>query len=241
MRRARITYMGATHHVMNRGHAGMDIFPDDPCKDRFIRLLGRCIKNTGIVLYAYCLMDNHYHLLIQNSDGRMSQMMKLLNGQYGAFFRHRFGGKGYTFQNRYHSTLIQEDPHLTQALLYVLLNPVRAGIVDDCRDYEWSSYREYFSKAKAGIVDSKFVEGMFGSRRNLNLELLAEAGKKLTIEKTRYGDILGTSRFAYAAIEKFERRNNKDENAGGNKRYREPLENISIRGCHQGIRVEARE
>jgi REP element-mobilizing transposase RayT len=227
MRRARITYEGATHHVMNRGHSGINIFPDDKCKNHFLRLLGESIKSTGIVLYAYCIMDNHYHLIVQNTNGKMSQLMKLLNGQYGTYFRHRFGGKGYIFQNRFHSTLIQEDSHLTKALIYLLLNPERAGIVTDCQDYKWSSYHEYFSKVKTAIVDKKIVEGMFAGKRNLDFELRAEAGRELKIQKTRYGDISGSSQFAYAAIEKFERRKNKDEDTKSNKRYRDPLENLT--------------
>lgn len=74
------------------------------------------------------------------------------------------------------------------------------------------------------IVDGSFVEAMFTSKKNLDAELMFETGKELKIEKTRYGDVLGDSQFAYAAIEKFERRDNKNEKAHGGKRYKEPLE-----------------
>ena len=226
MRRSRITFPGATHHVVNRGHDGLIILPDDRSKNHFLHLLRESRKITGINIYAYCLMDNHYHLIMQNTNGRMSQFMKLVNGQYGAYYRQRFGGRGYVFQSRYHSALIQENSHLAKALIYVWLNPQRSGIVPDSRKYPWSSYREYFSKATTCIVNKKFVEDIFGSRRNLNSEMLAEAGKELELEivRTRYGDVLGSSHFAFAAMEKHDRREGKAVEAKDNRRYRDPLD-----------------
>lgn len=227
MRRSRITFAGATHHVVSRGYNGLNILPDDRCKNQFLHLLCECVRITRINIYAYCLMDNHYHLIIQNTNGRMSQFMKLLNGRYGAYFRCRFGGRGYVFQNRYYSALIQEDSHLAKALIYIWLNPQRAGIVLDCRKYEWSSYREYFSNAKKSILNSSFVEEIFGSKKNLNLAMLAETGKNLEIVKTRYGDISGSDHFAFAAMEKCDRREGKAAKTKDNRRYRDPLE-ISV-------------
>ena len=87
MRRARITYRGAFHHAMNRGHDGLKIFRKDDDKEFFLNLLGEYSKNLKTRILAYCLMDNHYHLVVQNISGRMSDFFKQVNGQYGGYYR----------------------------------------------------------------------------------------------------------------------------------------------------------
>jgi len=97
MRRARVTYLGAYHHIMNRGIRGIDIFSDMKLRDDFIKLLGGKLK---IKLLAYCLMNNHYHLILQNSSDKLSEFMKELNGHYGIIYSKKVGNKGYVFQGR---------------------------------------------------------------------------------------------------------------------------------------------
>jgi REP element-mobilizing transposase RayT len=113
-----------------------------------------------IRLLAYCVMDNHYHLVLENGSGRMSDFLRLLNGQYGMNYRKREGGIGYVFQNRYKSTLIENDSYLVQSILYLLRNPARAGIVQLPEDYIWSSAKHYFSDKHAELVDQAFVNGL---------------------------------------------------------------------------------
>ena len=116
MKRVRITYEGAFHHVMNRGFNGDDIFVGPQNKSQFLDYLEAISKKYKIRVYTYCMMDNHYHLIIQNTSRKMSEFLKQLNGQYGMFFRKRMGGKGYVFQSRYQSTLIEEESYLQTAL-----------------------------------------------------------------------------------------------------------------------------
>jgi REP element-mobilizing transposase RayT len=151
MRRARITYPGAFHHVMNRGIEGKDIFSDDTDKDIFLRILKEKSKKLRIRLLVYCIMNNHYHLVLQNSSGMLSDFMRELNGEYGMVYRKRKGGRGYVFQSRYKSTIIQEGAYLKMVIIYVSLNPVRAGKVLNPYEYEWSSIREYFVDENSGI------------------------------------------------------------------------------------------
>ncbi|MCP4220117.1 MAG: hypothetical protein GY765_36130, partial [bacterium] len=87
MRRARITYEGAVHHVMNRGYDGNDIFQGDKSKSIFLDYLADAAQKLKIKIFAYCVMDTHYHLVLENSSGRMSEFMKRLNGLYGMYFR----------------------------------------------------------------------------------------------------------------------------------------------------------
>ncbi len=206
MRAARITYKNAYHHVMNRGVEGKAIFPDDKSKDYFLKLLKEKRKKLKIRLLAYCLMDNHYHLILQNSSGKLSNFMRQSNGQYGINYRKRNGGRGHVFQDRYKSTLIQEDPYLSMSIIYVLLNPFRADIVDNPFDYRWSSIGEYFTNKYSDIVDNEYVEEILHSRETFEGLLREWSGKELPVRKTRFGPILGGEGFEEKVIKKYNRR-----------------------------------
>jgi len=210
MRRARITYEGAFHHVMNRGIKGEAIFSGDLEKSQFLDYLKEFSQKMRIRVLAYCVMDNHYHLVIQNLSGRMSDFLKLVNGSYGMFYRKTHGGKGYVFQNRYHSTLIQEESYLLTAIAYVLQNPVRAGLVTNFSDFTWSSVGEYYSAKETGIVYRGYVEGLFESRE-MFISFVDDSGiDELPIQKTRVGNVLGDQNFFHEAMGKFDRRANPD-------------------------------
>ena len=205
MRRARITYQGAFHHAMNRGIEGRNIFQKKKYKEKFLELLVSKKERLKIRIFSYCIMDNHYHLVVENSSGRMSEFFKQLNSQYATFFRTQVGGKGYVFQDRFNSTLIQDDSYLQQAIAYILRNPVRAGICSNAYDYKWSSTTAYFSNGiKDKIVDNVFVDELFGSRNSFNQRL--ELSQELPILKTRYGQILGEESFIKTALKKSNRR-----------------------------------
>jgi putative transposase len=106
MRRERLTYPGAFHHVMNRGIKGEYIFPGDKDKEILLEHLSKRAAILGIRIIGYCLMNNHYHLLLENISGRMSGLLKQVNGAYGIYYRRKHGGKGYVFQNRFSHTMI---------------------------------------------------------------------------------------------------------------------------------------
>ena len=184
----------------------MDIFSDDKAKDYFLSALEEKSKKLKMRILAYCIMDNHYHLILQNSSERLSDFMKQLNAQYGIYYRKREGGKGYVFQGRYKSTLIQEDRYLDMAIVYVLLNPVRKGEVSDPYRYRWSSIHEYFSGYDSSIVDNKFVEGIF-KRIERFKELLNEwTNKDIEVKNTKLGGVIGESDFIEKALKQFNRR-----------------------------------
>ena len=201
---------------MNRGIGGEPIFFDSKAKENFIRLLHLKSKRLKIRIFAYCLMDNHYHLILQNLSLKLSDFMKELNGHFGMYYRKRVGGKGYVFQNRFKSTLIQNDNYLKIAIAYVLLNPTRKGIIKNIYNYKWSSISEYFKDEASDIVDNKYVEGLFGSENEFNEFLKMWSGKELPVQETRLVDILGEKSFIDIAMKKFNRRVHK----GGSKRKR---------------------
>ena len=159
MRLSRRTFQGAFHHAMNRGYEGRPLFWDDADRIYFLDLLQKIQELTRLRILTWCLMDNHYHMVLQDNNGKMSRFFKMLNGQYAGYFRQRYGGRGYVFQDRFKSMLIQDDAYLMVAIGYVLNNPVRAGIVKDFAEYQWSSGKIYFSKQEQKTVDSGKGDG----------------------------------------------------------------------------------
>jgi REP element-mobilizing transposase RayT len=209
MRQPRFTYPGAFHHCVNRGHNGEAILAGDKNKEAFLEILAEKVTKYRMRLFAYCLMDNHYHLLLQNASGRMSDFFRNLNTHFAFLFRKNMGGKGYVFQSRFHSTLIEDDAYLKMAIIYVLLNPLRAGVTENSRQYHWSSYRVY-EKNKTQWLDSDYVLGLFGGRKGLVGAMQAEPQNKLPLLRTPFGPVLGEKDFLGLALEKFERRHRPD-------------------------------
>ncbi len=211
MRRARITYPGAFHHIMSRGFEGRDIYSGSKRKDTFLENLQAKSQKYRIRLLVYCVLDNHHHLILQNSSGKLSDFMKQLNGEHGRLYRIEEGGKGYVFQGRYKSILIQEGTYLRMSTIYVLLNSVRAGLVKDPYRYQWSSIGEYFTGEDSNIVDNKFVEEILQSQEEMERLLREWSIGELPIKRTRYGDILGSEEFLDYAVKRFDRRKKGEE------------------------------
>jgi putative transposase len=208
MRRARLTFIGAFHHCVNRGHGRERILGSDKDKTIFLQFLNAASKKMKIRVLAYCLLDNHYHLVIENSSGRMADFFKRLNGEYGTYYRHRHGGNGYVFQGRYKSTVIQDDGYLVIAISYVLANPVRAYLVNDFLEYPWSSATNYFKKEAPAWLDRSFVEALYGTTKKMQEHVRAWQGKKaeLPLLHTELGPLLADEDGVGELQERFERR-----------------------------------
>jgi len=193
---------------MNRGDKGENIFSGKKLRIRFLELLQERSRIYRIVVYAYCIMDNHYHLVLQNGSGKMSEFMRNLNSQFAINYRSVMKGKGYVFQNRYKSTLIGTGEYLKMAVIYVLLNPVRAGICHTPYDYRWSSVNEYFcSKELDRMIDNLFVEELFRDKNEFDILLKEWRDKEtLPVTTTRVGEVLADDSFISKAMKKFERR-----------------------------------
>ncbi len=207
-----------------------DIFAGNKNKAKLLEFLDGTARRMKIHLLAYCIMDNHYHLVLENNNGRMSDFLGQLNGLYGMYYRKIEGGKGYVFQSRFKSTLIENDSYLIQSLLYLLLNPVRAGIVHRAEAYTWSSINEYFSSQPFGIVDAVFVNELFGSREQMILSLGSMVNKELEIIRTKHGEILGNHEYMEIAREKHNRRKRPTEQSDGvnrqDERCFEPVQKV---------------
>ncbi len=143
----RLAFPGAVYHLTARGNAQQDIFLDAVDRDAFLAILGREIDQHGWNCYAYCLMDNHYHLLIETPEANLAPGMQRLNSRYAQRFNRRHQRVGHLFQGRYKSIVVDRERHLLELTRYIVLNPVRAGMVAQAGAWPWSSFRATSNEA----------------------------------------------------------------------------------------------
>jgi REP element-mobilizing transposase RayT len=137
----RIEFAGALYHVTARGSAQGDIYLCDEEREVFLSLLETACKRYDWYCHAYCLMSNHYHLLIETNTPSLSKGMKYLNGTYTQYVNRKNKRVGHVFQRRYKAILVQKESYLLELSRYIVLNPVRARMVRTAKDWPWSSYR----------------------------------------------------------------------------------------------------
>lgn len=163
----RIEFGGALYHVTARGDRRESIFEDAVDREQFLDILGDVIGAYNWLCPAYCLMTNHYHLVIVTPDANLSKGMRQLNGVFTQWSNRRHRRTGHLFQGRFKAILVDADSYLLELTRYVVLNPVRAGMVDAPEDWPWSSYR-----ATVGVIeppswlDADGLLAQFGTRRS---------------------------------------------------------------------------
>jgi REP element-mobilizing transposase RayT len=143
----RIELPGALYHVTSRGDGREDIYRGDTDRQAFLAVFGEVCERFNWWAHAYCLMTNHYHLLVETPDGNLSKGMRQLNGIYTQRFNSEHGRCGHVFQGRYKAIIVQKEAYLTELSRYVVLNPVRARMVARPEDWPWSSYRATLGEA----------------------------------------------------------------------------------------------
>lgn len=137
----RLEFPGAIYHVTARGNAQAAIFLDDHDRDRFLTILARVVSRYEWLCHAYCLMGNHYHLLIETPRPSLAAGMQHLNGVYAQGFNQRHGRVGHVFGGRFKAVLIERDEHLVNLAAYIVCNPARAGLCSDPAAWTYSSLR----------------------------------------------------------------------------------------------------
>ncbi|MEZ5583934.1 MAG: transposase [Candidatus Competibacteraceae bacterium] len=143
----RIELPGGLYHVTSRGDRRDDIYLDDNDRLLWLDMFGSVCERFNWICHAYCLMGNHYHIVIETVDGDLSKGMRQLNGVYTQQFNRRHARIGHVFQGRYKGILVQQEAYLLELCRYVVLNPVRVQWVDDPREWPWSSYRAIIGDA----------------------------------------------------------------------------------------------
>jgi REP element-mobilizing transposase RayT len=161
----RIEYPGAFYHVINRGNAGEKIFKSKRDKEKFLEYLEKAVERFSIIIHTYCLMDNHYHLLMETSQPNLSVAAQWINVSYAVYFNRKRQRSGHLFQGRFRAILIDADEYLKQLSRYIHLNPVRAKIAETPADYPWSSHRAFIGEEKAPHwLEIKWLLSQFGRR-----------------------------------------------------------------------------
>ncbi len=206
----RIEYPGAFYHVTARGNEQKDIFRSRSDRERFIAYLESATERYGAVVHCYCLMGNHYHLLLQTPHGNLSQIMRHINGAYTTYFNIKRKRAGHLLQGRYKAILVEADTYAAELSRYIHLNPVRAGFVSCPEEYAWSSYRCFVGRQSKPhwltidfILDSLIAIGddaPIGYQRFVEDRMGDEYESPL--KEAVAATILGTEKFVQAVVEK---------------------------------------
>jgi putative transposase len=152
--------------VTSRGDRREEIYLDDADRTNWLTLFGHVCKRFNWVCHAYCLMDNHYHIVVETAEGNLSRGMRQLNGVYTQTFNRAHNRIGHVYQGRYKAILVEKESYLLELTRYVVLNPVRAGRVNNVDQWPWSSYSAMIGKSsRPEWLQTDWILGQFGKQR----------------------------------------------------------------------------
>ena len=207
-RKPRIEYAGAFYHVITRGNQRQKIFKDTPDYEKYLQLIASYKQRQHFRLYAYVLMSNHLHLLIETQDVPLSKILQGINQSYTVYFNRKYGTVGHLFQGRYKAILCDRERYLLALLKYIHHNPVRAKVTEVPSRYRWSSDRHYRSgRGGDGLVDTDPVLRLYSENRSRARQKYADflddgvTVKKQEVYATIDQRLLGDDRFVDRIVE----------------------------------------
>lgn len=205
----RIEYEGALYHVLSRGNQRQAIFIDDEDRLLFLGRLSEMAERFEVECYAYVLMDNHYHLLLQTRRANLSKAMQWFGVAYTSRFNWKNRCSGHLFQGRFKSMLVESDAYLLELSYYIHRNPLRAGVVKRLADYRWSSYLAYaYGKERPDWLNTEAILSQMRNAPDRN-QAYRENMKNYAKEESRawedlkHGIILGSEPFVESIKERF--------------------------------------
>ena len=208
-RKPRIEFEGAFYHVITRGNQRQNIFRDEEDFGKYLKILGRYKERYKFHLYAYVLMSNHVHLLVETGPIPLSKIFQGINQSYTLYFNHKYNLSGHLFQGRYKAILCDRDAYLLSLLKYIHLNPLRAGMVKDLKEYRWSSHKIFTGEMKQNdLIDADELLGLFSKTRSKARELYqcfmidAETIEKKDVYGTVDQHLLGDDAFIDEVVKK---------------------------------------
>lgn len=167
----RIEFAGALYHVTSRGNRRDAIYESDLDRENFLMIIADVCQQYNWICHAYCLMDNHYHLLVETPEANLSKGMRQLNGRYTQTFNRTHQRVGHVFQGRYKAILIDKESYLLELSRYIVLNPVRAKMVYSVIEWQWSSYRAMIGQEIKPIwLNNEWLLARFGQNKLAAIE-----------------------------------------------------------------------
>ncbi|OGP52063.1 MAG: addiction module toxin RelE [Deltaproteobacteria bacterium RBG_13_43_22] len=190
----RIEFPGAVYHITSRGNDRKEIFEDDLDRKAFLEILYRVCTRYHWLCHAFCLMDNHYHLLIETPEGNLSIGMRQLNGVYTQAFNRVHGRVGHLFQGRFKGIVVQKDSHLLEASRYIVINPIRAKLVKNPNQWIWSSYSATAGQGSSPpFLTVDWVLGQLASERKIAERIYREFVRAGIRAESIWKDLRGQS------------------------------------------------
>jgi putative transposase len=166
VRPLRVLYPGAFYHLISRGNNRARVFRSVADYESFFEVLAQVVERYGWLCHSYCVLGNHYHLLVETPQPNLSAGMRQLNGVFAQHYNRRRGRCGHLFQARYKAILIEAESHLLEAVRYIAWNPVRAGLCSEPAAWKWSSYPALLGLAPSpGFLTASWILGQFGRER----------------------------------------------------------------------------
>jgi len=208
----RLEFPNALYHITSRGDRRENIYDDDVDREVFLEILGHVVADYNWLCHGYCLMDNHYHLIIETLDGNLSKGMRQLNGMFTQATNRRHSRTGHLFQGRYKAILVDKDQYLLELARYVVLNPVRAkGMIRSIEDWPWSNYLAFIGDAdEQEWLTADWVLSQFGENRVIAIDnykrfVLGGVGQEIDVWSGLNGQIfLGNEAFVSKMQKKIE-------------------------------------
>ena len=212
----RILYPDAWYHVMNRGRSRVQIYRAPEDYFAFVELLREASAMWKVRIAAYCLMSNHYHLLVQTPGANLSRFMRHLNGLYTQYFNRTYKSDGPLFRGRYKSIVVESDSYLLELVRYIHRNPLQAGLVKRLEDYRWSSHRMYISRSnEVNWLHKDYVLSMLEadkqSRRQAYIDFMKQEAADMISKLYNKGKLpllLGTKEFINDIRHRYQGRSN---------------------------------
>lgn len=210
-RQLRIEYPGAFYHIIQRGNEKRDIFLSNQDREKFYEYIKEIHSRYAVKIHTYCLMNNHYHLILETKEANLTKTMHSLNTSYPVYFNTKREKTGHLFQGRYKAILVEADGYLHHLSRYIHLNPVRINLVKDPMDYPHSSYKYFVSDvAPPDWLETSFILAMFDkniktAKSIYNRFVVESIGKEQPIIKDNItaGFLLGSQSFIKEIKEKF--------------------------------------
>ncbi len=206
----RLSFENAVYHITARGNRREPIFYYNEDRKVFLDKINETLLKYSFICFAYCLMDNHYHLFLRTIHPNISEGMHYLNTSYTNWFKARHKVVGVLFQGRYKSLIVDENSYGVHLSAYIHLNPYRAGIVEDLREYQWSSYPDYVGEAASPVeLDTGLVLGQFDSdletaRRKYETYVIENRKMENPLKGSYKGIVLGGSEFLQSIKDRIE-------------------------------------